>query len=247
MSNLSNLSNVLTIFRREFQAYFDSSIAYIFMIVFLLASTWLFMVGFFLSGLADMRGYFETLPWFALFFLPAVSMRLWSEDLRTGTMELLMTLPMRTWEIVLGKYLAALAFYAATLAGTLIIPLVLQFVGDPDPGAITGGYLGALMLGGLFLAMGIFVSGLFKDQIAAFVVSLMLCLFFYFAGMDAVVATTDGWINGLGSFVQHNVAVTTHFAEIQRGVVDLRNLFYFASMTGLFLVLNTLSLEGRRF
>lgn len=241
------MPNVLTIFRREFQAYFDSSIAYIFMIVFLLASTWLFMVGFFLSGLADMRGYFETLPWFALFFLPAVSMRLWSEDLRTGTMEMLMTLPMRTWELVLGKYLAALAFYAVTISGTLIIPIVLSVVGDPDPGAITGGYLGALLLGGFYLAVGIFISGLFKDQIAAFVVSLMFCLFFYFAGMDAVVATTDSWINGLGSFIKQNVAVTTHFAEIQRGIVDIRNLIYFFSMTALFLVLNTLSLEGRRF
>lgn len=241
------MSNVLTIFRREFQAYFDSSIAYIFMIVFLLASTWLFMVGFFLSGLADMRGYFDTLPWFALFFLPAVSMRLWAEDLRTGTMELLMTLPMRTWEIVLGKYLAALAFYGITLAGTLVIPLVLALVGDPDGGAIFGGYLASLMLGGLFLAIGIFVSGLFKDQIAAFVVSLMLCLFIYFTGIGSVVATTDGWISGLGTFLERNVAVTSHFAEVQRGIIDLRNLVYFFSMSALFLVLNTLSLEGRRF
>jgi ABC-2 type transport system permease protein len=241
------MPNVLTIFRREFQAYFDSSIAYIFMIVFLLSSTWLFMVGFFLAGLADMRGYFDTLPWFALFFLPAVSMRLWAEDLRTGTMELLMTLPMRTWELVLGKYLAALAFYAITLAGTLVIPLVLSMIGDPDGGALFGGYLASLLLGGLYLAVGIFVSGLFKDQIAAFVVSLMLCLFFYFSGIGSVVATTDGWISGLGTFLEQNVAVTSHFAEIQRGIIDLRNLVYFFSMTALFLVLNTLSLEGRRF
>jgi ABC-type transport system involved in multi-copper enzyme maturation permease subunit len=241
------MANVLTLFRREFQAYFDSSIAYIFMIVFLLASTWLFMAGFFLSGLAGMRGYFEMLPWFALFFLPAVSMRLWAEDLRTGTMELLMTLPMKTWELVLGKYLAALAFYALTLAGTLAIPIILEMIGDPDSGAIFGGYLASLLLGGFYIAVGIFVSGLFKDQIAAFVVSLMFCLFFYFAGTGIVVATTDGWINGLGSFIERNVAVTSHFSEIQRGIIDLRNLVYFFSMTALFLVLNTLSLDGRRY
>lgn len=241
------MSNVATIFRREFQAYFDSSIAYIFMIVFLLSSTWLFMAGFFLSGLADMRGYFDMLPWFALFFLPAVSMRLWSEDLRTGTMELLMTLPMRTWELVLGKYFAALAFFSITLAGTLVIPIVLALIGDPDSGAIVGGYLAGILLGGFYLAVGIFVSGLFKDQIAAFVVSLMLCLFFYFAGTGIVVATTDGWIHGLGTFMERNIAVTSHFAEIQRGIIDMRNLAYFVSMTALFLVLNTLSLEGRRF
>jgi ABC-2 type transport system permease protein len=95
--------------------------------------------------------------------------------------------------------------------------------------------------------VGIFVSGLFKDQIAAFVVSLMFCLFFYFAGTGIVVATTDGWINGLGSFIERNVAVTSHFSEIQRGIIDLRNLVYFFSMTALFLVLNTLSLDGRRY
>jgi ABC-2 type transport system permease protein len=241
------MANVLTMFRREFQAYFDSSIAYIFMIVFLLASTWLFMAGFFLAGMADMRGYFDMLPWFALFFLPAVSMRLWAEDRRSGTMELLMTLPMKTWELVVGKYLAALAFYAITLAGTLVIPIVLALIGNPDIGATFGGYLAALFLGGFYLAVGIFVSGLFKDQIAAFVVSLMLCLFFYFAGTGTIVATTDGWINGLGTFLERNVAVTSHYAEIQRGIVDLRNLVYFLSMTGLFLVLNTLSLDGRRY
>jgi ABC-2 type transport system permease protein len=241
------VANVLTLFRREFQSYFDSSIAYIFMIVFLVLSTWLFMAGFFLSGLADMRGYFDMLPWFALFFLPAVSMRLWAEELRTGTMELLMTLPMKTWELVLGKFLAAFAFFAITLAGTLAIPIILALIGDPDPGAIVGGYLASLLLGGFYLAVGIFVSGLFKDQIAAFVVSLLLCSFFYFAGTGLVVATTDGWINGLGSFIARNVAVTSHFAELQRGIVDLRNLAYFFSMTALFLVLNTLSLNGRRF
>ena len=107
--------------------------------------------------------------------------------------------------------------------------------------------LGGILLGGFYLAVGIFVSGLFKDQIAAFVVSLMLCLFFYFAGTSIVVATTDGWIHGLGTFVERYVAVTSHFAGIQRGIIDLRNLAYFVSMSSLFLVLNTLSLEGRRF
>ena len=132
--------------------------AYIFMIVFLLASTWLFMAGFFLAGLADMRTYFDMLPWFALFFLPAVSMRLWAEDLRTGTMELLMTLPMKTRDIVLGKYLAALAFYGITLGGTLVIPVVLAFIGDPDLGATFGGYLAAFLLGGFYLLTSLVIS-----------------------------------------------------------------------------------------
>ena len=241
------MANVGIIFRREFRAYFDSSIAYIFMIVFLLLTAGIFMSGFFLQGAADMRGFFVNLPLFNLFFLPAVTMRLWAEDKRIGTMELLMTLPMKAHEIVLGKYLAALAFYAIALAGTLTIPVMIAFVGNPDVGAMVGGYLGSLLMGAFYLAVGIFVSGLFKDQIAAFVVALMLCLFFFFAGQPIVVATTDGWINGLGSFLESYVGITTHFEDIQRGVVDLRNVFYFVTMTALFLVLNTLSLEGRKY
>ena len=205
------------------------------------------MTSFFLAGVADMRGFFGNLPLFNLFFLPAVTMRLWAEDKRIGTMELLMTLPMKAHEIVLGKYFAALAFYAITLAGTITIPVMLAAVGDPDMGAIVSGYVGSLLLGAFYLAAGIFVSGLFKDQIAAFVVSLMLGLFFFFAGTQMVTATVDGWIGGLGSFLERFVGVTTHFADIQRGVLDLHNVIYFLSMSALFLVLNTLSLEGRRY
>lgn len=241
------MRNVGIIFGREFRAYFDSSIAYIFMIVFLLLTAGLFMTTFFLAGTADMRGFFGNLPLFNLFFLPAVTMRLWAEEKRIGTMELLMTLPMKPWEIVMGKYLAALAFYAIALAGTLTIPLTLAMVGDPDMGAIFAGYLGSLLLGAFYLAVGIFVSGLFKDQIAAFVVGLMFCLFFFFAGTQIVVATTDGWIPGLGSFLENYVGISSHFEGIQRGVVDTHNLLYFLSMSVLFLVLNTLSLEGRRY
>jgi len=241
------MANIGIIFRREFRAYFDSSIAYIFMIVFLLFTAGIFMSGFFLQGAADMRSFFGNLPLFNLFFLPAVTMRLWAEDKRIGTMELLMTFPMKAHEIVAGKYLAALAFYAISLAGTITLPIMIAAIGNPDLGAIAGGYIGSLLLGAFYLAVGIFVSGLFKDQIAAFVVALMICLFFFFAGMPIVVATTDGWVNGLGSFLENFVGITAHFEDIQRGVLDMRNVLYFLTMTGLFLVLNTLSLEGRKY
>ncbi len=240
------MHNIGTIFRREFRAYFDSSIAYIFMIVFLFLTAGLYMTTFFLAGVADMRGFFGNLPLFNLFFLPAVTMRLWAEEKRVGTMELLMTLPMQAREIVLGKYLAALAFYAIALAGTLTIPLTLMMVGDPDVGAMVAGYFGSLLLGAFYLAVGIFVSGMFKDQIAAFVVGLMFCLFFFFAGTQVVVATTDGWLPGLGSFLESYVGISSHFQDIQRGVLDLHNVIYFVSMSVLFLSLNTLSLDGRR-
>ena len=241
------MADVGIIFRREFRAYFDSSIAYIFLIVFLLLTVGIYMSSFFLAGAADMRGFFGNLPLFNLFFLPAVTMRLWAEDRRIGTMELLMTLPMKPYQIVLGKYLAALAFYAIALAGTLTVPVMIAAVGNPDLGAIMGGYIGSLLMGAFYLAVGIFVSGLFKDQIAAFVVALMFCLFFFFAGTPLVVATTDGWIGGLGTFLENYVGITAHFDDIQRGVIDLRNVIYFMTMTVLFLVLNTLSLEGRKY
>ena len=239
------MANVGIIFRREFRAYFDSSIAYIFMIVFLLLLSVLYMFGFFLRGSADMRDFFGYLPWFNAVFLPAVTMRLWAEDRRTGTMELLMTFPMRGHEIALGKYLAAFAFYAIALAGTLTIPIMLIQIGNPDVGAIVSGYIASVLLGGLFLAIGIFVSGLFKDQIAAFLVAMLICLALVLIGTFAV--EIDGWISGFGSFLGNTLGVTQQFSELQRGVVDVRNVVYFVSMTGLFLVLNAWSLEGRKY
>lgn len=241
------MANAMIIFRREFRAYFDSIIAYVFLVVFLLLPAIFYMSGFFLSGVADMRGYFGLLPWANLVFLPALTMRLWAEDRRTGTLELLMTLPMRPREIVLGKYFAALAFYAIALAGTLTIPIMLMLVGNPDVGAMFAGYLGSLLLGAFFIAVGIFVSGLFKDQIAAFLVATLICAVYAVIGLPLVVATIDGWIAGLGSFFERFVGIGAHFAEIQRGVVDVRTLIYFVSMTVLFLVLNTFSLEGRKY
>jgi ABC-type transport system involved in multi-copper enzyme maturation permease subunit len=241
------MRNARIIFSRELAAYFDSAIAYIFLIVFLLLNGGWFMMSFFLSGAADMRGFFGNLPLFNLFFLPAVTMRLWAEDRRIGTMELLMTLPMKSWEIVLGKYLASLAFYGIALVCTMTIPVMLTMVGDPDVGAIVAGYVGSFLVGALYLAIGIFVSGLFKDQIAAFVVAMVGCFFFFSIGWEVTAGLIDAWIGGLGSLLKDYVGLSTHYDGIQRGVIDLRNVFYFVSMSAVFLVLNTLSLEGRKF
>ena len=241
------MRNMQIIFRREFASYFDSPIAYIFLIVFLLLNAGWYMNSFFLSGSAEMREFFGNLPLFNLFFLPAVSMRLWAEDRRIGTLELLMTLPMKSSEIVVGKYLASVAFYGIALAGTFTIPFILTLIGDPDLGAIAAGYFGALLLGAFYLAIGIFVSGLFKDQIAAFVVAMVVCFFFFSVGIEFTAGLVDGWISGLGAFLQSFIGLTSHYAGIQRGVIDFHNVLYFVSMSALFLVLNTLSLEGRKF
>lgn len=236
----------VTIFRRELAAYFNSPIAYIFIIVFLVLTAGLYMTPFFLQGQADMRGFFGNLPLFLIFFIPAISMRLWAEDKRSGTFELLMTLPLRAADVMLGKYFAALAFYLIALAGTLPIPIMLGVLGNPDGGALFGGYLAAILLGALYLAVGIFVSGLVRDQITAFILGMIACFFLYLVGLDPVAATVDGWIGGLGSFFQGAFGLIGHYESMQRGVVLLADLAYFLTLSAAFLLLNVYWLEGRK-
>lgn len=241
------IRDIGVIFRREMGAYFNSPIAYIFIIVFLVLTAGFYVNGFFLAGTADMRDFFDSLPLFLIFFIPALTMRLWAEEQRLGTFELLMTLPMRPVSIVLGKYFASLAFFGITLACTLTIPITLAWIGDPDMGAILCGYLGAFLLGALYLAIGICVSGFFRDQIAAFILTLLACFFFFLAGTPFIAALLDGWIPGFGSFLQEGFGLTTHFEGIQRGVLGLNNVLYFVSFSAVFLALNTLSLESRKY
>ena len=241
------MRDIGVIFRREMGAYFHSPIAYIFIIVFLMLTSGFYTNGFFLSGIADMRDFFGTLPLFLLFFIPALTMRLWAEDQRQGTFELLMTLPMKPVSIVLGKYLASLAFYCIALACTFTLPISLFWIGHPDPGAIVCGYIGAILLGALFLAVGIFMSGLFRDQIAAFVLALLACSFFVLSGTPFFVAILDGWMPGVGSMISQAFSVSTHFEGIQRGVIGLDDVIFFLSFSAVFLTLNTVSLEGRKY
>ena len=241
------MTGTQTIFRREFAAYFNSPIAYIFIIVFLVLICGLFMTPFFLQGQADMRDFFGNLPLFFSFFIPALSMRLWAEDKRTGTFELLMTLPIRSSEVMLGKYLAAMAFFLVALAGTLPIPIMINALGNPDGGAIFSGYLGAVLLGSLYMSVGIFASGLLRDQISAFILGMLACFILFLLGIPAVAATIDGWISGLGSFLQQFLGLVGHYQSLQRGVLALGDLAYFLTLTAVFLALNTLWLEGRKY
>ncbi|MFH1841861.1 MAG: ABC transporter [bacterium] len=241
------MSNTKTIFRREFTAYFNSPIAYIFIIVFLALNCGLYMTTFFLSGTADMRDFFGNLPLFLIFFIPALSMRLWAEDKKTGTFELLMTFPMRSSEVMLGKYFAAMTFFLVTLLGTLPIPIMINALGNPDSGAIVSGYIGAFLLGGLYMSVGIFASGLLREQISAFILGMLACFILFMLGISAVAATIDGWFAGLGSTLQQYLGLMTHYQSLQRGVLDLGDLTYFLGLTAVFLALNTLWLEGRKY
>jgi ABC-type transport system involved in multi-copper enzyme maturation permease subunit len=220
----------------------------VFSVIFILLNTGIYMFHFFFFGNADMRAFFSSLPLIlGIIFIPAISMRLWSEEKKLGTIELLLTLPMKTEHIVLGKYLASFAFYLLALAGTLTIPIILIILGRPDFGPIFGGYFGAVLLGAFFLAVGIFISSFFSDQIVSLIITSLACGFLALIGWQYVPMVIDGWIPGLGKFLYNYVGVTRHFNDIERGVIDIKNMIYFLSFTALFLYLNARVLERRKY
>ncbi len=236
------MHNVLAIARKEFRSYFASVIAYIFITLFLAVSGWLFMSGFFLLGQASLRPFFSFLPWMFLVFVPAVTMRLWAEEKKLGTIELLMTFPVRDWEVVLGKYLAALAFLGVALGLSFPLALTAAYVGDPDWGAIFGGYAGALLLGAAYLAIGVFVSSLTENQIVAFLLSVVLCFALFIIGEEFVLFRVPEVLRGF----LYYLSLGPHFESMGRGVLDTRDLVYYASLIGFFLFLNARSVESRK-
>ena len=235
----------MTLFRRELGAYFNAAIAYIFIIVFVLLNGGLFMTQFFLYNRADMRQFFSTLPFILSVFLPAVTMRLWAEEKRGNTLELLLTFPVPTSTLVIGKFLASFVFYLVALLGTVTIPVMISAIGHPDVGAMVSGYLGAAMMGGFFLAVGIFISGLCHDQIVAFILSMIICFGLYLSGTTYLSTSIDGWFPGLGSFLARFIGAAGHYDTFGKGVIDSSDLFYFLIGTTVFLVLNGLWFDGR--
>ena len=241
------MKDFITIFRRELGAYFNSAIAYIFLIVFSMVTCGVYMLSFFLVSRVEMRSFFGILPFMLIVFVPAITMRLWAEDRKSGTYELLLTFPMKTYQLVLGKFLASFAFYLVGLAMTLVIPIMLAKLGDPDFGPIWGGYFGSILCGAFFISIGLFISGLCKDQIVAFVLTMVVCFAFYMLGMPFVAMQVDGWTGSLdlGTRVLSFIAMTKHFESVERGLIDLRDVVYFIVMTMLFLGLNSLYLDSR--
>ncbi len=238
-------SNLLIILNRELAAYFNSPIAYIFLVIFTLLNGGLFMTQFFLVGRVDMRAFFFTLPFFLSVFLPAVSMRLWAEEKRGNTQELLLTFPMQAHELVLGKFFASFLFYLIALACTFPIPVMLAVLGRPDIGAILSGFIGAALLGCFFLAIGTLVSGFFRDQIVAFILSMMICFGLYLMGTEFVASSIDGWIAGFGTFLRHFLGAADHYSTFAKGVIDTRDVLYFGVGSAVALVLNGFWIDGR--
>ena len=236
------MKNMLTIFQKEFKSYFNSPIAYIFIITFLLFSSWLFFRTFFLIGQAHMRPLFGILPWLFLILAPAITMRSWAEEKKMGTMEVLMTLPLKDYEIVLGKFLASFIFLIIAVLLTFPLALTIYFLGKPDNGTIVGGYLGACLMGGAYLAIGLFISSLTQNQIVAFIVSIVVCFAFLIIGEDIVLMSAPAILSPVFTYL----GLGAHFESISRGVIDSRDLLYYSSVIGFFLFLNTLAIESRK-
>lgn len=239
------MRNLWTMFRRELAAYYASAIGYIFIIVFLILSVGLFMTPFFTVLSADMRAFFTTLPIILCVFMPAVTMRLWVEERKQNTWEMLLTFPMRPYELVLGKFCASLVFFLSALAGTLTIPLMLAVLGNPDPGPIIGAYCGTILLGAFFLALGLFVSGLCQDQMVAFVITLLACFAIFLFGTRFITTYINAAWPGVGSFLAEVVGMTNHYTTFVRGILVIGDVLYFAVWTVVFLFLNALFLGIR--
>lgn len=241
------MKGIGTIFRREIRAYFDSPIAYIFIIVFLLVSTALFLLlpPFFAFPRAEMTGFFGWLVLVLCIFVPAATMGIWADDRKENTIEMLLTFPIKSSALVLGKFFAAFAFYAVTIACTWVLPLMLGVLGDPDGGAILSGYIGAMLLGCLFIAMGTMISGFCRDQVISFVLTFLACAFASLVGWDPFVSILDGTASGLGTMLRNLVGMTGHYLPFTRGVIELVDVTYFILWSAVFLFLNGTYLDGR--
>ena len=238
---------VWTIFRREIKAQYSSPMAYIFIIVFLVVGTGLFLFfpPFFAFPRAEMTSFFGWLVPVLCVFAPAATMRTWAEDRKENTIELLLTFPMSAPALVLGKFLAALAFYLAALASTVMIPLMLAWLGEPDWGRIASGYFGAFLVGALFLAVGMFMSGFCRDQVTAFVLSFLACGTASLFGWNVFAGILEGTLGWLGAFLKAVLGMTAHYVPFTRGIVEVADILYFLVWTGLILFLNGVYLEGR--
>jgi ABC-2 type transport system permease protein len=239
------MNGLKAIFKRELASYFDTPVAYVFIVIFLvLNGIFTFYVGgFFERGQADLAPFFEFHPWLYMFLIPAISMRLWSEERKSGTLELILTLPVSLTGSVLGKFLAAWVFTALALLGTVPIWLTVNYLGDPDNTVIAVSYIGSLLMAGGFLSIGSCVSALTKNQVIAFVISFVICLAFNLSGFPMVLDIFTAWapqsvIEVIGSF-----SFLTHFDSIQKGVIDIRDLIFFASLIGFWLFANVLAIE----
>lgn len=242
------MNHIRSIFRRELGSYFATPLAYVFVLIFLVAaSAMAFQLGrLFERGQADLQPFFTFHPWLYLLLVPAVAMRLWAEERRSGTIELLLTQPITLWHAVMGKFLAAWAFIGIALALTFPIWITVDYLGKPDNGAIATAYFGSLLMAGGFLAVGSCMSALTRNQVVAFVLAVAVCFVLLLIGYPAVLDAVTGWAPSLLTDTLASLSVYTHFESLQKGVVDLRDVLFYLLLIGFFLAATCVVLDARR-
>jgi ABC-2 type transport system permease protein len=242
------VDNVVIIFKREFSGYFATPIAYVFLAIFVfLSGIFTFYLGsFFDRGQADLEPFFQFHPWLYLFLIPALAMRLWAEERRGGTIELLFTLPITMAQAVLGKFLAAWAFTAIALVLTFPIWITANYLGNPDNGVIVASYLGSLLMAGAFLSIGSCVSALTRNQVIAFVVSAVVCLGFVLSGFPMVLEFVSSWAPQFLVQAVSSFSFLSHFNDISKGVIDLRDIVFFVSLIVFWLFANAVVIDLKK-
>ena len=239
---------LLSIYKREFTSYFVTPVAYVFIVIFLfMTGVFSFYLGaFYESNQADLEPFFRFHPWLYLFLIPAISMRLWSDERKSGTIELLMTLPVSITNTVVAKYLAAWSFTAIALFLTFPMWITVNYLGNPDNTVILASYIGSLIMAGGFLAIGSCISALTKSQVIAFVISVVICFMFILSGFPMVLDLFESWapqavVDAIASF-----SFLTHFTSIKKGVIDIRDVIYFAALITFWLYVNIVIIENKK-
>jgi len=246
--NSESLRNIWTIAKRELVGYFNSPVAYVFIVIFLLLNGFFtFMLGnYFMRGEANLNAFLMWHPWLYLFLVPAAGMRLWSEERRVGTLELLLTMPVSAWQAIIGKFLACWLFIGLALFLTFPVVLTTLYLGNPDVGAMLTGYVGSFLLAGAYLAVTVMTSAMTRNQVISFILSVVICFFLILAGWEPVTELLVRWapdwlVNTVAAF-----SVMPHFTQFQRGLLDLRDVVFFGSVIAFCLFSTSVVLRGLR-
>jgi ABC-2 type transport system permease protein len=244
----TSIAGVRTIMQRELKAYFSTPVAWVFIVIFtvMAAAFTFYLGGFYQRGIADLEPFFRLHPWLYLFLVPALSMRLWAEERKSGTIELLLTLPMTLVEAIVGKFLAAWLFLGLALLLTVPIWFSVNYLGEPDNGVILAAYIGSWLMAGAFLAIGSCISALTRNQVVAFILSVAVCFGFLLSGLPIVLEAFRGWLPQVFVDGIANLSLISHFADISRGVLDLRDLVFFMLVIGFWLTANAIVLQLRK-
>ena len=242
------MNGLISIYKRELTSYFVTPVAYVFIVIFLfMTGVFTFYLGaFYESNQADLEPFFRFHPWLYLFLIPAISMRLWSDERKSGSIELLMTLPVSITDAVVAKYLAAWTFTAIALILTFPMWITVNYLGEPDNAVILASYIGSLIMAGGFLAIGSCISALTKSQVISFVISVVICFMFILSGFPMVLDLFESWapqavIDAIASF-----SFLPHFTSIKKGVIDMRDVIYFSALITFWLYVNVVIVENKK-